>query len=131
MRLQTQTLDNLGGIQTNRALTSFYDFEALEVRNGFFDVNGAFTKRLGGEKDFLTPLEGFSPTDPGSKVTGIYDFRYSNNTQQKILFTAGEQIFDHNGGSPISILTGQTAASIYDFETFLDFDWIVTGKRKS
>lgn len=116
---QTITFDQLSGVQTNKALTKFRPDEALSCIGGYFNTNGAYTKRKGGVK--------WNSTSLSNSITGLYDFRYSNDTQQRIIVCAGTQIYNGNAGSPSSIKTGMTAGYYYDFETFNDYCWIVNG----
>lgn len=122
MQLQPLTFDKLKGIQTRKALSAFDPSEALSCIGGYFDVTGAFTKRRGGEKYNTTPLPSF--------IGGIYDFRYSNDTQQKILIASDTDMYDGNGGVPASIQSGLTADKFYDFVTYNDLAWWVNGADK-
>jgi hypothetical protein len=64
LQYQTLTFNDLGGIQTGRALTAYAPRDALLALNGYFDKMGAYTKRKGGEK--------LNTTAMGAASKGIY-----------------------------------------------------------
>ncbi len=117
--LNTITFGDLGGIQTRKALTKFSPRDALSAVGGRFEITGAYTKRRGGEK--------YNTTSLGATGTGIYDFRYSNDTQQKILIGAGGSVYHGNAGSPSSIKSGLTSGAFLDFATYDDFAFFCNG----
>lgn len=115
-RFSTLTLDNLGGVQTRKALTAFKPWEATSCVGGLFNIDGAYTKRRGGQKYNTTAL---------SSISGLYDFRYNNDGSQEFIITAGTNIYKGNGGSPTSIKSGMTSGTFYDFATYDDRAFIV------
>lgn len=121
LKFNTLTFDKLGGIQTKKALTSFYAHEALSCVGGVFNKNGAYEKRKGGEKYNTTAL---------SSISGIYEFRYNQDQSSELIIAAGTQIYTGNGGSPSSIQTGMTSGSYYDFATYNDKCYMVNGQNQ-
>lgn len=119
LQFQTLKFDQLGGIQTKKALANMALRDAVSCAGGYFDIDGSFVKRMGGEK--------YNTTSLSASGTGIYDFRYSTDTQQKLIICAGTQIYHGNGGAPSSIKTGMTSGAFYDFETINDYAVMVNG----
>lgn len=117
--IQELPFSKMRGIHTRKAIVAQSPEEALSCVGGFFDIEGGFTKRRGGEKYNTTAL-----SDP---INAIYDFRYSNDTLQKILIASGTDIYQGNGGVPTSILSGLTDGTYPDFITYLDHAWFVNG----
>ena len=119
MQIQELPFAKLNGIHTKRALDAFPPNEALSCVGGYFDIDGQFKKRLGGEKYNTTALS--------ASISGLYDFRYSNDTLQKILISSGTDLYQGNGGVPSSIKSGLTAGTFPDFATYNNLAWFVNG----
>jgi hypothetical protein len=115
--LQALTFNQLGGVQTRKALTAFAPYEAVSCLGGYFDVNGAFTKRYGGEK--------YNTTSLAASLSGLYHFRYNADSASEFLIASGTTIKKGNGGSPTDIKTGQTSGTFYNFATHDDRAFIV------
>lgn len=109
----------LKGLQTKKALTEFAPYDAFSCVGGHFNDEGAFVKRMGGSKRNSTALSAYA--------SSIFDFKYNNDVDQKILISSGTDIYNDNAGSPISIKSGLTSGTWPDWESFEDFAFFANG----
>jgi len=110
---QTLTFRDLGGEQTRKALDAFNIDEAVAAVGGYYDTHGSFIKRKGGEKYNTTAL--------GAAVSGLFDFRYSNDTQQLFLIYSGTTLYQGNAGAPLALQTGLPSGAFPDFEIMNEY----------
>lgn len=91
---QTLSYDYLGGAQTAKPLTKYANEDALISIGGHFNKRGGYEKRRGGVK--------YNSISVGQAGRGIFDFRFNNNTAQKLLLFGQNTIWEGNGGNPLA-----------------------------